>query len=797
MPTTTYIQWLLYCNPKRFLFGLLFFSIANLSAQFVINEPLTESVSINAHAYIANTGNTDYSFQDILKAPKDITFKSIASVGENIGFTTDRYWIKFQIENKTDAPVNYFLEAARPIIDSLTLYSSTQSSELQIQENGDAIAFTHKSVKHRKSIFEIDIAPKETFTGYLRIKNDGEALDVPLRLHSDISLLQETYAEQVFYGLFYGVLLLAFVVYLFFYFGLKNRLFLWYTAYILFVGLLQFSLDGFFHQYITPQAGWLNDRAVLLIACISLVFFLKYTEHFLQIAKVHNYLPKLFRLEILLLTATFTGLVLFPRFLEYGYPLANFIGLLALLSVVGSIILKVVNKQKVDVFFIGGISFLVLGFIVFILNNLGILPHSFIAENGPKFGTGLEIIFLSISMSNKIKSLREENEYNQRIALQRSKDMNDIKSHFLSNLSHELRTPLNLIMGVASSIENEASRPNLKEQAELIMASSKSLLSSINDIVDFTDIEKGNYTLKEAPFNLHEALEKVQHTIMPLAKDKKLIFKGVELENLPKEIYGDEKKLIQVLTNLLDNAVKFTNTGTICLKVKAANSLKNRTKLSFYIRDTGIGISEEKISTAFESFTKHSFGDKRQFDGLGLGLYIAKTCVELQNGTIDLRENSDGGTTCKIQLDYKVLAEVKEEQVALANCKVLLVEDNKMNQTVIKMFMKKHDGVELVIANNGQEGLDKLKQQKFDIVLMDLQMPIMDGFEAIERIRKNRTNNIPSTIPIIVLTADCTDASYNRVQKLGVDDFMTKPILEKVLLKKIKAAIGNKLQLAS
>ena len=120
-----------------------------------------------------------------------------------------------------------------------------------------------------------------------------------------------------------------------------------------------------------------------------------------------------------------------------------------------------------------------------------------------------------------------------------------------------------------------------------------------------------------------------------------------------------------------------------------------------------------------------------------------------------------------------------------------------MNQTVIKMFMKKHDGVELVIANNGQEGLDRLKQQKFDIVLMDLQMPIMDGFEAIERIRKDRTNNIPSTIPIIVLTADCTDESYNRVQKLGVDDFMTKPILEKVLLKKIKTAIGNKLQLAS
>ena len=635
MPTNTKLQSLLHYNPKRVFFGLFLFCFANLSAQFIINEPLTESVSINEHASIANTGTDDYSLQDIMGTSKDISFESVAFVGENIGFTTDSYWVKFKIQNNTDAPVNYFLEAARPIIDSLTLYSSTKTGKIQIQENGDAIAFEDKSVKHRKSIFKIDIPPTEIFTGYLRIKNDGEALVVPLRLHSNTSLLRETYTEQVFYGLFYGVLLLAFVVYLFFYFGLKTRVFLWYTLYILFVGMLQFSLDGFFHQYITPEAGWLNDRAVLLIACISMIFFLKYTEHFLEIGKVHRYLPKLFRLEILFLTATFTGLVMFPRFLEYGYPLANFIGLLALLTVVGSIVLKAAKKQRIDVFFIGGISFLIMGFVVFILNNVGVLPHSFIAENGPKFGTGLEIIFLSISMSNKIKSLREENEFNQRVALQRSKDMNDIKSHFLSNLSHELRTPLNLIMGVASSIENEASRPNLKEQAELIMASSKSLLSSINDIVDFTDIEKGNYTLKEAPFNLHDALEKVQNTIMPLAKDKKLVFEGVELEHLPKEIYGDEKKLIQILTNLLDNAVKFTTTGTICLKVKATDSQKNRTKLSFYIRDTGIGISEEKISTAFESFTKHSFGDKRQFDGLGLGLYIAKTFVELQNGKID------------------------------------------------------------------------------------------------------------------------------------------------------------------
>lgn len=797
MPTTTHFNSVLSRNIVFLLFGLLFCYGTTLSAQYKVTEPLLESVSIQDHAEITNTGTTDLSIEDIINHKGNISFSPLSEIGENIGFTTDNYWIRFQIQNQTGEQLNYFLETARPIIDSLRLYSIDKEGIIKVQHNGDAIAFKDKSMPHRKSIFKVAIPPTEIYTGYLNIKNDGEALVVPIRLHSNQTLLQETYAEQIFYGLFYGILLLAFVVYLFFYFGLKSRVFLWYTLYILFVGLLQFALDGFFHQYFTPEAGWLNNRAVLLIASLSLVFFLKYTEHFLEISKVSKHLTKIYNSTTVVLLALITGLLISPNFLAYAYPMANFIGLLVLLSVVGSIILKVVKKQKVDVFFIGGISFLVLGFVVFILNNIGVLPYSFFAENGPKFGTGLEIIFLSISMSNRIKSLREENELNQRVALQRAKDMNDIKSYFLSNLSHELRTPLNLIMGVASSMESETSKANLKEQAELITASSKSLLSSINDIVDFTDIEKGNYELKEAPFNLHDLLLKVENTIAPLAKEKNLTFERPVLEHLPKELIGDEKKLTQILTNLLDNAVKFTASGKIGLSVKVLSTQKNKTKLNFYIRDTGIGISEDKISTAFESFTKHSFDDKREFDGLGLGLYIAKTCVELQKGNIDLRKNSDGGTTCKIQLDYEVVPQMADGQTALEDCKVLLVEDNKMNQTVIKLFMKKYPGIKLAIANNGQEGLEQLKTEKFDVILMDLQMPIMDGFEAIEKIRKGSIPTILNTIPIIVLTADCTEETQKRVQKLEVNDFMTKPILEKLLLQKIKKAISTKLQMAS
>lgn len=346
MLTIIKLKPLLLSTINTLVFSFLFCCISNLNAQFVINEPIIEAVSIHEFASIANAGKSSTSIEHLLNNKEKVIFSPISNMSENVGFTTDVYWVQFEIENNTEQPLNYFLETARPIIDSLTLYSIDRKGEIRLQQNGDAIAFKNKSIPHRKSIFEIAIQPKEIFKGYLQIKNDGESLVIPLKLHSDLTLMKEIYGEQIFYGLFYGVVLLAFIIYFFFFLGLKSKVFLWYSLYILFVGLLQFAVDGFFHQYITPEAGWLNNRAVLLIACLSVVFFLKYTEYFLEISNINKYLPKVFNLCSVLLGLTLTGLIIFPKFLEYGYPLANFIGLIVLLTVIGSITLKILKKQK-------------------------------------------------------------------------------------------------------------------------------------------------------------------------------------------------------------------------------------------------------------------------------------------------------------------------------------------------------------------------------------------------------------------------------------------------------------------
>lgn len=776
----------LHFFKKTLFLGLTLIFVGTLNAQLVIHKPIDEPVLLNEYASIVNTGQTIESYAAFTSHYKELEFKTLKEKQTHVGFTNDNYWIKFTIQNTTDQTLNYFLETARPIIDVVNLYTLDDTLNLQPQINGDAIPFSKKEIPSSKQIFTIDLKPKTTLTAFLHIKSDGESLDIPLKLLTINELLRETYRDQIFNGLFYGVLVLALILYLFFFFGLKRSVFLWYSLYILFVGLLQFSLDGYFHQYFTPQGGWLNDKAVLLIALISIVCFLQYAREFLDLSKINKLFSLTFTLLQFVLCIALASIILFPNNYHHNYPLANIIGLLALVSIISVIVYKLLKKQKVDPFFMVGIGFLVLGFVVFILNNLSILPASFFAENGPKLGTSMEILFLSLSMSNRIKSLRLENESNQKIALQREQDMNEIKSYFLSNLSHELRTPLNLIMGIASAMEVDAKKKEDVKNAQLIMSSSKALLASINNITNFTSIEKGDFELHIETFDFHALLLKFKKDIEARANDKQLVFKFPSLSPLPKELSGDKEKLKQILNNLLDNALKFTTEGSIELKIKKVKGqIENEILLNFEISDTGIGISEGKISTAFESFTTHSFGDKRTFEGLGLGLYITKSCVDICKGEISLKKNKHGGTTCSVQLPYLEIPELNLERIDFENTNILLVEDNKMNQVVIKMFFKKWQGCKLSIANNGQEALEILPEERFDMILMDLQMPIMDGFEAIEKIRNGFVTNSDVNIPIILLTADATEASFERTKNLGVNDYMNKPILEGVLLRKI------------
>ncbi len=775
---------------------LVLFLVSSAHAQLADEGNFKETQSLRPHAELFLAGQKEYSILEIADIYRNGSFEPMIDFDENLGFSKDNFWIRFLLTNPTDETAHYYLETGRPITDRVSLFVDEGEGTITTQESGDAIAFNEKDVLHRKSVFRVGLMPQQTVEAYIHLKSDGEVVMLPLDLVPEKTFLYETYKEQLFYGFFYGILILACIIYLFFYFAMRDTAFVYYGLYVLFIAMLQFSLDGLFHQYILPDGGYFSDRAVLFAALISLLFFVNYGRKFLDIKNHGKYLLAAFEIMSGITFIALLALLAVPGFLAYCYPLANHIGLAILLLTIGSIIYLRIKKVDVDIFFITGITFLILGFVVFILNNLNLLPNSFITENGAKFGIGLEIIFLSLSMGNRIRNLRESNEQNQLLALQRLEDMNDMKSSFISNISHELRTPLNLIMGVADTLRKDQRDKDLQDKCKLILTSSETLLGHVDDILDFTSIEKGEQELHKNSFDLHKSLNRIARINRNKAQHKNLDFTYTYKEGLPEKIIGDRRKLMQVLNNLLDNAVKFTLSGKISFHVDYNLKKDGKARLVFSIQDTGIGISKEKISTIYESFTKRSSADKREFYGLGLGLYVAKSYVDLQKGSIAIQNGVEQGTMCRVELDFELdqsqqsePEEIQEDETnksSFMGCRILLVEDNKMNQMVIRLAVKQWENVHLEIANHGGEAMDMLKKSTYDIILMDLQMPVMDGFEATANIRSGKAGDAIKDIPILVVTADATDATKKEIFRLGANDFMTKPVKADFLHSKIR-----------
>ena len=465
----------------------------------------------------------------------------------------------------------------------------------------------------------------------------------------------------------------------------------------------------------------------------------------------------------------------------YCYPIANVLGLIILILIISSVIYLYYNKKPVDTFFSIGVVFLILGFGVFILNNFGKVPNNFITQNSSKLGTGLEIIFLSLSMGNLIKRLKEDRESLQTVALQKSEEMNEMKSYFLSNISHELRTPLNTIMNFIDSINGETDSKSIQEKCEIIKSSSSSLLSSVNDILDFSKIEKDEIKLEVAQFDAHKMLNEVYRNILIRAQKKGLDFQYIQSSDLPKFLIGDENRLRQIVMNILYNALKFTNEGIVKFKVDCKIE-GDTVKMKFVVSDSGEGIAKDKMNSIFDSFSQQSINNKRKYGGLGLGLYIVKALVNLHGGKIEIESILNQGTICTIDLEIKKVDDkdisktLEPSDYDLKGKRILVVEDNAMNQIVLKMIIKKWLNTEVDFANNGEEGLALLRNTKYDIILMDLQMPVMDGYEATIEIRNGNSGINDKNIPIIAVTADVMESTKLRVIELGMNHYMSKPI---------------------
>lgn len=370
------------------------------------------------------------------------------------------------------------------------------------------------------------------------------------------------------------------------------------------------------------------------------------------------------------------------------------------------------------------------------------------------------------------------------------KNASKIKDEFFSTMSHEIRTPLNAVTGLTNILLMEDYLPDQAENLKALKYSGEHLLGLINDLLDFDKINSGKLKLVEKDFSLNYFLENIQSDLKLRAERKNLNFQIIKANNVPNNIIGDELKLSQVIKNLLGNALKFTETGSIILHIENKGIEKNKVKLLFKVSDTGIGISKDKQKAIFESFIQASSQTSIKYGGTGLGLSISKKLLQLQNADLEVKSEIGKGATFSFTIIYKISNRLdtynpkminEQPDYSPLNINVLVAEDNKMNVLILKRLFRNWQ-VNFIVAENGEQVLKLYEDFDFDLILMDIQMPILNGYKTTSRIR-NLKDKGKASIPIIALTAFAQTDIKEKTKRYKMNGFMGKPFNPEKLYK--------------
>jgi len=407
---------------------------------------------------------------------------------------------------------------------------------------------------------------------------------------------------------------------------------------------------------------------------------------------------------------------------------------------------------------------------------------------------------MTVTLEHNIKELKSTEE-NLKKEKERAEASEKVKQLFLANMSHEIRTPMNAILGFARLLEELLNDEQQKEYLHIIIKSGDDLLVILNDILDFSRIEAGKVVFEKAPFNLRVIIDSIVTLMHQRSVDKGIRLSSSTSDKAPQLIIGDAVRLSQILLNLVSNAIKFTERGEVNISASVIDENSDNIIVEFVISDTGIGIPLEKQEKIFEVFEQATTGTQRKFGGTGLGLSIVKQLVEMQDGEIFVKSRPGKGSAFHFRLPFlKEKSKVHKPVAAIdagdkpmvvpfgKGFHVLVAEDNAINQMLIVKVLQKQEFM-IDVAENGKIALQKHKDNNYDIILMDLQMPEMDGYEATRNIRM--LEGIKNDIPIIAMTAHTIKGEMERCIEIGMNDYIPKPFNVNELFVKIYTQINS------
>ncbi len=649
---------------------------------------------------------------------------------------------------------------------------------VSVIHTGDRLPFNSRPVDYHNFLFKFDISPGETRQIYLRLQShDGLHEPCPIILWDQQFFALANGHRNMGMGLFFGITLVMIIYNLFIFLVVRDRAYVYYVVYMISFLFWLITYNGYSFQYLWPNSPIWGNQAQLICISFCAIFLIQFVRSFLDTKRLVPWFEMFSQVaigvSIFTLIFSFTGKYAIEIQLIIGF---GFIVCIAIITT-GFICFKAGFRPAR--YFLLAWTILLLSFVIFFLKVLGILPATLIFEKSIQIGSAIEVIILSLALADRINLLKKEKSLAQEEAIRAFESSLKLKNDFITSISHELRTPMNAIIGGLGVAQKHNLEP-LKTPLDIVQCGASDMMNLVNDILTQTEIQSDSITIQSDQIAIGSLLKSMYESYRYLCEERSLQLDWQVDDSLPKWICTDEERLVIILSKLLDNAIKFTEQGQVSLNITC-----DQTTLPWQficvVKDTGVGIEQEKHSRIFDSFTQSEGGLQRRYGGLGIGLSICKKLTEALGGELRLESVMGEGSTFTVTVPIETGIEPvieKPTHLASSDLPILIVEDNIVNQKVMIKLLEKI-GYKSLIANHGKEALEVLGKEAVSLILMDLQMPVMDGLTCTAKIR--RREDQLKNIPIIAVTANLMDTDKERCIEFGMNDFIKKPVKPDIL----------------
>ncbi|MHA6260813.1 ATP-binding protein [Sporosarcina sp. CAU 1771] len=765
--------------------------------------PENSSTHVSEALYLLEDKEKKWTVQDVI--PMNDFVLNTEKI-PNMGYTKSAYWVKFIVENQTEE-TERLLEITYPPLNKMDIFMYREDGVVKELQLGAKYPFYERVLPNPNYAFTFDIEKDEALTFYIRFEAEG-SMQMPIIIWEQMGYANKKQVDFLLLGMFYGITGIMAIYNLFLYFALRHKSYLYYVLVIFMAFFVSISLSGVGFQFVWPNSPWWNTRSIVFFITMGSVFALLFTKSFLNL---RDYLPKWKKLLNALI-----GLSLFNAlFVFISYQWALNLMLLSLGSAIGFILLSAFYCLKKGArearFFIVGWFVFLIGVLTSTLADAAFIPLNAITSNIWQVSVTFEVLLLSFALADRINILRAEKESaikeahdNQLLAVENLKKSDELKDEFLAITSHELRTPLYAMIGLTESLKDGVAgkvSSEMEDHLEMIISSGERLTGLVNDLLDLSKLKHDAIEIQLQSISLKELVDVLITFCKPLIKDKVLTLVN-EVPSSLTNVIADQDRLTQILYNLIGNAIKFTDTGQITISGK-----KEEEEFVISVSDTGKGMTTLQVQAIFEPFHQSGNFLSRDIGGTGIGLSIAKQLIELHGGKINVESKIGEGSTFNFTLPFndvesklvrrtpilvpensyhKINKPAKDLDPFIAKgerrARIIVADDEPINLQVLFNQLSM-EGYEILAASNGEEVLQLVDENDVDLIILDIMMPKMSGFEVCSQLRKDYSL---TDLPIIMLTAKNQLEDKLASFEVGANDYLTKPCYKEELLSRVK-----------